>query len=164
MYSNSVLSILRSLNGCRVADQILRLVPRPDTFSLTLRAVKLWAKTHGVYSNILGTSWLNFESSSDDTQVIHYVCFCRLLRRRVVGNSGGTHMSVVSKRSSSQTPAQILLHLQLMVSIYIYIFFLVLFVFFFLSIVTEYYHTRSSPHFLYLSICNYKLLEEAILS
>ncbi|PAV69755.1 hypothetical protein WR25_25300 isoform A [Diploscapter pachys] len=45
---------IRSLNGCRVADQILRLVPRPDTFSLTLRAVKLWAKTHGVYSNILG--------------------------------------------------------------------------------------------------------------
>lgn len=31
--------------GCRVADEILRLVPNIDTFSCTLRAVKLWAKS-----------------------------------------------------------------------------------------------------------------------
>ncbi|RXG51507.1 Poly(A) polymerase gamma [Armadillidium vulgare] len=34
----------RSLNGYRVADQILRQVPKRDTFMLALRAIKLWAK------------------------------------------------------------------------------------------------------------------------
>ncbi|KAH7722431.1 poly(A) polymerase gamma-like protein [Aphelenchoides avenae] len=45
---------IRSLNGCRVADEILRLIPSRMNFVLTLRAVKLWAKNHGIYSNVLG--------------------------------------------------------------------------------------------------------------
>ncbi|TKR60190.1 hypothetical protein L596_027478 [Steinernema carpocapsae] len=45
---------IRSLNGCRVADEILRLVPNGEAFKVTLRAVKLWAKNHGIYSNVLG--------------------------------------------------------------------------------------------------------------
>ncbi|VDK53698.1 unnamed protein product [Anisakis simplex] len=45
---------VRSLNGCRVANEILRLVPNIDAFTYTLRAVKLWAKNHGIYSNVLG--------------------------------------------------------------------------------------------------------------
>ncbi|EYC40461.1 hypothetical protein Y032_0611g636 [Ancylostoma ceylanicum] len=40
--------------GCRVADEILRLVPYPESFALCLRAIKLWAKNHGIYSNVLG--------------------------------------------------------------------------------------------------------------
>lgn len=36
---------IRSLNGCRVADEILRLIPNQDTFITTLRSVKLWAKS-----------------------------------------------------------------------------------------------------------------------
>jgi poly(A) polymerase len=45
---------VRSLNGVRVAESIIKLVPNFDSFSVTLRAIKYWARQRGIYSNVLG--------------------------------------------------------------------------------------------------------------
>jgi len=47
---------IKSLNGRRSTDDILENVPKNniETFQLTLRCIKLWAKNRGIYSNVLG--------------------------------------------------------------------------------------------------------------
>eukprot|EP01134_Creolimax_fragrantissima_P003912 CFRG3912T1 len=45
---------IRSLNGRRVTDRILTLVPDVKVFRLALHAIKLWAKRRGIYNNAMG--------------------------------------------------------------------------------------------------------------
>lgn len=45
---------LRALNGTRVTDEILELVPKPIVFRIALRAIKLWAQARAIYANIFG--------------------------------------------------------------------------------------------------------------
>lgn len=45
---------LRSLNGTRVADELISLIPQAKTFRLALRAVKLWAQRRAIYGNVFG--------------------------------------------------------------------------------------------------------------
>lgn len=45
---------MKSMNGIRVADKILRLVPDPATFREATRLVKHWAQRRCVYSNSVG--------------------------------------------------------------------------------------------------------------
>ncbi|KAI0353127.1 polymerase [Trametes cingulata] len=45
---------VRSLNGPRLINEILRLVPNVDVFRDALRCIKLWAKKRAIYSNVNG--------------------------------------------------------------------------------------------------------------
>ena len=45
---------LRSVNGTRVTDEMLGLVPQVKTFRTALRAIKLWAQRRAIYANIMG--------------------------------------------------------------------------------------------------------------
>ncbi|ESZ93790.1 hypothetical protein SBOR_5819 [Sclerotinia borealis F-4128] len=45
---------LRSLNGTRVTDDILDLVPEKGVFRSALRGIKLWAQRRAIYANIMG--------------------------------------------------------------------------------------------------------------
>lgn len=43
-----------SLNGRRATEVILEIVPKPDCFLMAARAIKLWAKRRGLYSQACG--------------------------------------------------------------------------------------------------------------
>lgn len=45
---------LRALNGTRVTDLILKLVPQKTVFRHALRTIKLWAKKRAIYANMFG--------------------------------------------------------------------------------------------------------------
>lgn len=45
---------MRCLNGTRVTDEMLTLVPQIKTFRHALRGIKLWAQRRAIYANIIG--------------------------------------------------------------------------------------------------------------
>ncbi|KAF5387807.1 hypothetical protein D9615_000726 [Tricholomella constricta] len=45
---------VRSLNGSRVNEEIMRLVPNVEVFRDSLRCIKLWATRRAIYSNVNG--------------------------------------------------------------------------------------------------------------
>lgn len=45
---------MRALNGTRVTDEILQLVPKPTVFKHALRCIKMWAQERAVYGNVFG--------------------------------------------------------------------------------------------------------------
>ncbi|KAK8812994.1 hypothetical protein WA538_001865, partial [Blastocystis sp. DL] len=45
---------VRSLNGRRVTDTILNIVPDRSTFLLVLKAFRYWAQNRGLYKNVMG--------------------------------------------------------------------------------------------------------------
>lgn len=45
---------LRCVNGTRVTDEIISLVPQVKTFRTALRAIKLWAQRRAIYANVMG--------------------------------------------------------------------------------------------------------------
>lgn len=45
---------LRALNGTRVTDEILTLVPKPTVFKHALRCIKMWAPQRAIYGNVYG--------------------------------------------------------------------------------------------------------------
>ncbi|CDQ82700.1 unnamed protein product [Oncorhynchus mykiss] len=61
LLKNLDIRCIRSLNGCRVTDEILHLVPNIENFRLTLRTIKLWAKRENIYKGsfvvVFLTSW-----------------------------------------------------------------------------------------------------------
>jgi len=45
---------MRSVNGTRVARELLELVPQPKSFRHALRAIKMWAKQRAIYGFVYG--------------------------------------------------------------------------------------------------------------
>lgn len=44
----------RCINGARVSDMLISLVPQEKTFRHALRTIKLWAQRRGIYGNVFG--------------------------------------------------------------------------------------------------------------
>jgi hypothetical protein len=80
---------LKSLNGPRVTDEILRLVPNSSVFKHALRAVKLWAKSMSSSSGRLLTS----RRKSCLWECHRISCGCS------ISYPGRENLSVVPKRS-----------------------------------------------------------------
>jgi poly(A) polymerase len=88
---------VRSLNGTRVADEILELVPQQKTFRIALRAIKLWAQRelrHFIYLCL----FINIRANLFD-------CIGRAIYANIVGFPGGIAWAMLVARVCQLYPA-----------------------------------------------------------
>lgn len=72
-----------SLNGSRVTDKLLSMIPNYDAYHLTLKFIKVWGQKRGVYSNISGYfGGINWAICLTYTSLLYpTACAARLLFR-----------------------------------------------------------------------------------
>lgn len=87
---------VRSLNGSRVTDEILRLVPNILTFRTANRCIKIWAKSK--------KNSFNNTRSCNLFQRNGFSWWCRL------GNDGGQSLSTLSKCYCISNCSKVFLH------------------------------------------------------
>lgn len=88
---------VRSLNGTRVADEILELVPQQKTFRIALRAIKLWAQREFKYI------YFQLIASRIFTKRSRYIG--RAIYANIVGFPGGIAWAMLVARVCQLYPA-----------------------------------------------------------